>query len=122
MKHKKGSIVKEAKDSENGKLKRQIANLKKENKILRAENKTLNSYKEITDSYINRNLDGLPVEQVIEGVKRKQKIKSVKTEKEVNTKEACQLCSAGVIQEVAYPGGKIRICDNIRCKYREVVK
>ena len=121
MKHEKGAIVKEAKDSEVQKLKRQVANLKKENKMLRAENTTLNCYKELTDSYINRNLDGAPVSEVISGIKKKQKIKSVR-HNEKSSAEGCTKCLAGVIKEVPFRDGKVRVCDSISCDFRETIK
>ena len=111
-------LVKEEKSGELQKLKRRIKKLEKENARLKSDIRTLEGFREETSRYIDGKLDGVPVERVIRGIEKKQTLKQVK-EPEV-IKLACPKCISAELKEVAYPGGKLRLCPN--CKYREAIK
>jgi DNA-directed RNA polymerase subunit M/transcription elongation factor TFIIS len=120
MKQKKGSIVKESKSGEVQKLKRRIRYLEKKNERLISEIKTLEAYKELTNEYIGGELDGVPVERVIKGVQKKQKLKKVK-EKE-DKEVPCPKCHNKAVKVLPYRSGNIKVCGNAKCDYRETVK
>ena len=74
---------KEAKDGAVEKLKRRIKRLEKENDKLKSEVRTLESYRVLTDTYLEGKLDGVPVERVIQGVKKKESLRKIKVERRI---------------------------------------
>lgn len=125
MRVKKGGIVKEAKTGETDKLKSRIRRLEADNKELVVKNrkllseiKTLEAYRQVTSEHIGDKLDGIPVEKVIRGIEKKQKAE--KKTKEFKSKETCPLCHDN-IKEILFRAGKIKVCSNPKCKYRETV-
>jgi len=127
MKSKKGSIIKENKDGEVDKLRARIRRLETDNKRLTAKNKkllseikTLEVYREVTTGHIGDKLNGIPVEKVVKSVEKKQKAKKESKEKEGKSKEACPVCY-GPVKEIKFIAGKVKVCSNSKCKFRETV-
>jgi len=56
-------------------------------------------------------------QRIIKGIQKKQKLSEIK--KPDIIKEVCNKCLQGLIKEVPYRNGKVRVCDNIKCDYRE---
>jgi hypothetical protein len=108
----------EEKSGETQKLKRRIKYLEKKVDRLQKEVKTLESYQRLTNEYIGDKLDGVPVEQVIRGVQKKETLGKIK--KEPVIKEACPKCISSKLKIVPYPGGEVKLCR--KCDYRETVK
>jgi predicted nuclease with TOPRIM domain len=109
---------KEAKDGAVEKLKRRIKRLEKENDKLKSEVRTLEAYRELTDTYVGGKLDGVPVERVIQGVKKKESLRKIKVNK-VIVNDACPKCLTQLIK-VPFINGVVKICNN--CEYRETLK
>lgn len=112
--HKK--YPKEEKDGEVAKLKRRIKRLEKENERLKSENKTLQAAVEITKTYIDGKLDGIPVEKVIESQKKKQKLSKVVKE---NT-PTCPKCGTVGMKIIKTPHNETHLCH--LCNYLSVKK
>ena len=114
---------KEAKDGSTEKLKRRIKRLEKENDKLKSEVRTLEAYRELTDTYVGGKLDGVPVERVIQGVKKKSNLKRIK-EYKPEMIDTCPDCrSRSTISElirVPFRNGVVKICGN--CDYKITLK
>lgn len=108
----------EAKDGLIQKLKRRIVRLEKENERLKSELKTLESFRELTSDYIDGKLDNVPVEKVIRGVEKKQKLSSIKKPDVI--KEVCIKCLSGELKRIPYRAGVIIVCGS--CEHREIKK
>lgn len=128
MKVKKGTIVKQEKSAEVDRLKARIRKLESDNKELTTKNKkllseikTLEAYRQVTTEHIGNKLNGIPVEKVVKGVEKKQEAKRKAKEKEEKLKGSCPLCHDS-IKEILFKAGKIKVCSNSKCKYRETVK
>ena len=67
--------MKEKKSSEVGKLKQQVAHLKKENKLLRKQVKTLEGHKRSADAYIEQSTEGLSLEEILDTVEERKAAK-----------------------------------------------
>lgn len=109
---------KEAKSGELQKAKQRIRKLEKEVARLKSEKKTLESYKDLTNEYIGGKLDGVPVEKVIRGVQKQQRLSKINEEPDI--REACPKCISSELKIVTYPGGKVKLCR--KCQFREVIK
>jgi predicted RNase H-like nuclease (RuvC/YqgF family) len=109
---------KEAKDSEVQRLKRRIKRLEKERDQLKSEIKTLESFRDLTIDYVDGKLEGVPVEKVIRGIDKKQKLDKIKKPDVI--KEICTKCLKGELKRVPYRSGVIIICGN--CEHRETKK
>ena len=79
---------KEEKDSRIDRLRNRIRRLEKENERLKQEIKTLEAYRNITNKYIDEELDGVPVEKVIKSVEKHHNLKKVTDE----VKPTCPMC------------------------------
>ena len=110
--------VREAKDGEIQKLKRRIKRLEKENERLRSEIKTLEAFRDLTSDYIDGKLEGVPVEKVIRGVEKKQKLSNIKKPDVI--KEICTKCLKGELKKVPYRSGVVIVCGE--CQHREIKK
>jgi predicted nuclease with TOPRIM domain len=109
--------VKEAKDGTITKLKQRIRRLEKENERLRQEVKTLEAYKNITNKYIDDELDGIPVEKVIRSVEKHHNLNQIKDE--VNP--ACRNCLNPNPLKLGRPDGSV-VIKCLKCGHQEVVK
>lgn len=109
--------VKEAKDSEVQKLKNRIKRLEKENARLKSEIKTLEGFRDLTSDYIGGKLDNVPVEKVIRGIEKKQKLSKIQPDV---IKEVCQKCLKGELKKVPFRNGVVIICGE--CQHRETKK
>lgn len=115
--------VKEEKSGETRRLKDRIRRLEEEKselekkvKKLLSEIRSLESYKEVTKEYIDNNLDGVPVEEVIKRVNKKKRLRK----KEKKVVEVCPKCFSENYAVVPTPFGKVKACGN--CKHRETIK
>jgi predicted nuclease with TOPRIM domain len=111
---KKKLLPKEEKDGNIGKLKNRIARLQKENDRLKSEIKTLESYKNLTTRYVKNELDGVPVEKVISGIKKQKDLKEIKDSM------TCIKCGTDYAT-CPSPKGVIYMCKNTYCGHREIV-
>ena len=109
---------KEAKDGAVEKLKRRIKRLEKDNDKLKSEVRTLEAYKNLTDTYLEGKLDGVPVERVIQGVKKKDSLRKIKKDK-VIVNDACPRCLTQLIK-VPFRSGVVKLCSN--CDYKVTIK
>lgn len=106
---------KEAKDGQIDKLRRRIHRLEKENERLKSEVKTLESYRRTTNRYIDNKLDGVPVEDVISGIRNNKKVD------ELSHEQTCPKC-ANELKIIRSPGRLTKICSNPTgvCRYVKV--
>ena len=108
-------LKKEEKDSQIQRLRNRVRRLEKENERLKQEIKTLEAYRNITNKYIDNELDGMPVEKIIRSVEKHHNLSKVKDE----IKPACPKCLNKDITILGRPDGKMHLC---KCGYKKVVK
>lgn len=101
---------KEAKSGEIQKLKSRIKRLEKENHRLKSEVHTLEQYKVLTSKYMDGELDGIPVEKVLEGINKSKKFNQIKKDN-----EGCPVCG-GLLRKISYRAGSVIVCSS--CDYR----
>jgi predicted nuclease with TOPRIM domain len=106
---------KEEKDGQIQRLRNRIRRLEKENERLKQEIKTLETYRDVTNKYIDEELDGIPVERVIRGVEKHQNLKKVTDE----VKPVCPKCLNRDILILGRQDGKMHLC---KCGYKKVIK
>lgn len=106
---------KEAKTSELRRLKLRLIKLEEENDRLKKEIRTLEAYKNETNRYIDKELDGIPVEDVIRGIDKKQRLKGIKDE----LKPACKKCLNTEVTVLGRPDGKTCVMC-FKCGNREI--
>lgn len=116
MNQKKIPQKKDLKDERLNKLQRRVKRLEKENALLRSEIKTLEAYRDKTNTYIDGELDGVPVEDVIKSVDKKLTLKKVK-EKDKNK---CTACGNMSLKVMPILNGELNLCGD--CGYRKVIK
>lgn len=106
---------KEEKDSRIDRLRNRIRRLEKENERLKQEIKTLEAYRNITNKYIDEELDGIPVEKVIKSVEKHHNLKKVTDE----VKPTCPMCLNKDILILGRQDGVMHLC---KCGYKKVIK
>jgi predicted nuclease with TOPRIM domain len=116
MTQKKIPQKKDLKDERLNKLQRRVKRLEKENSLLRSEIKTLEAYRLKTNTYIDEELDGVPVEDVIKSVEKKLTLKKVK-EKD---KHKCNACGNMSLKIMPILNGELNLCGD--CGFRKVIK
>ncbi len=107
---------KEEKDGQIQRLKSRIRRLEKENDRLKQEVKTLEAYKNITNKYIDDELDGVPIEKVIRSVEKHHNLNEIVEE----VKPACPNCINPALSILGRPDGVLHMCG--KCGYKKVVK
>ena len=110
------NIRKEPKSGELSKLKQRLRKLELENDRLKKEIKTLEGFKTVTSEYINKELDGIPVEKVIRGLEKHSKLKDLKED----IKPACKKCLNTEVTLLGRPDGK-RVVMCFKCKTNEIL-
>lgn len=108
--------LKEAKDNTVSKLKQRIRRLEKENERLKQEIKTLEAYKNITNKYIDDELDGIPVEKVIKSVEKHHNLSQVKN----TVNPTCPKCLNNNPITLGRPDGVMIKC--LKCGFQKVIK
>lgn len=116
MTQKKIPQKKDLKDERLNKLQRRVKRLEKENAILRSEIKTLEAYRDKTNTYIDKELDGIPVEDVIKSVEKQLTLKQVKNKDSMK----CPACGNMTLKIMPILNGELNLCGN--CGYRKVIK
>lgn len=110
------NLKKEPKTGEAQKLRQRLRKLEEENERLRKEIKTLEGFRKVTTDYIDKELDGIPVEKVIRGLEKQSKLKGLKED----LKPACKKCFNEEVTVVGRPDGK-RVVMCFKCKTNEVL-
>ena len=106
----------EAKDGTVQKLNKRIKRLEKENSRLKSE---LNAYDQAfkkTTKFLKDHTDQINIDDLIEGAKQNKSLKEVH-----EVKPTCPQC-LGEITAMNTPAGKVIVCKNTECEYREVKK
>ena len=106
---------KEEKDGSVQRLKNRIRRLEKENERLKHEIKTLEAYRNITNKYIDEELDGIPVEKIIKSLEKHHNLEQIKDE----IKPVCPKCLNKDMMILGRPDGVLHKCS---CGYSKVVK
>jgi regulator of replication initiation timing len=107
---------KETKDGGLSKLKQRMRKLELENERLKKEIRTLEGYKKATNTFIDNELDGIPVERVIKGIERQSNLKEIVKEE----KHYCKKCFNEEVTVVGRPDGK-KVVMCFKCKTNEVI-
>ncbi len=108
--------MKESKNGEVGKLKQQIAHLKKENKLLRKQVRTLEGHKRSADDYIEHSTEALSLEEVLDTVEARKEAK--KAAKKLGT--GCPSCGSTRVKKIKTLHGVLEICSS--CCSKEIVR
>lgn len=98
------------------KLKNRIRRLEKDNIRLKKENVTLEAYRNITNKYIDDELDGVPVEKVIRSVDRHHNLNEIKDE----VKPACPQCVNTQLTILNRLDGVMHVC--LKCGWKRMIK
>jgi hypothetical protein len=106
----------EEKDGLVQKLKNRIRRLEKDNLRLKKENVTLEAYKNITNKYIDDELDGVPVEKVIRSVDRHHNLSDLKDE----IQPACPQCVNPKLTILGRLDGVMHVC--LKCGWKRMIK
>lgn len=110
------NLRKEPKAGEVTKLKQRCRKLEEENERLKKEIKTLEGFRKVTTDYIDKELDGIPVEKVIRGLEKQSKLKDLKED----LKPYCKKCFNEEVTVVGRPDGK-KVVMCFKCKTNEVL-
>ncbi len=113
LKTKKEPKKREYKDGELNKLKRRIARLTKDNDRLKSELKSYETAFKETAHYIEGKLDNVPLQNVINGAKKRRKLK------EIEETIICESCGSEDIYEIDLPFGKLKGCKT--CSTRKII-
>jgi archaellum component FlaC len=116
MSQKKIPQKKDLKDERLNKLQRRVKRLEKENAILKSEIKTLEAYREKTNKYIDGELDGIPVEDVIKSIDKELQLNKVKE----HDKGKCTACGNMSLKVMPILNGELNLCG--KCGFRKVIK
>lgn len=108
-------LKKEEKDGQIQRLRIRIRRLERENDRLKQEVKTLEAYKNITNKYIDEELNGIPVEKVIRSVEKHHNLAQVKDE----VKPVCPKCLNKDMAILGRPDGVMHLC---KCGYKRIIK
>lgn len=108
-------LKKEEKDGQIQRLRNRVRRLERENERLKQEIKTLEAYRNITNKYIDDELDGIPVEKVIKSVEKHHNLAKVKDE----IKPVCPMCLNKSMTILGRPDGVMHMC---KCGYKKVIK
>jgi len=109
MKHKKGTIVKEAKSGEIQKLKNRVKNLERKNKILIQKLNTAEIALEHSAKFLKGSTEEFTVEELIDAANNSKTAKNMKDEK-------CPKCGENELKTIATLFGKLATC---LCGYNE---
>ena len=108
--------MKESKSGETGKLKQQVAHLKKENKLLRKQVRTLEGHKRSADAYIEHSTEDLSLEEILDTVEERKAAK--KASKDAG--KGCPSCGSTRVKKIKTLHGVLEICSS--CCSKEIVR
>lgn len=123
----KATYAEKERDGEVKRLKDANRRLKSENEKLKSELKTYEAAFQKNIQFLKGKTKDLTLQELIDGAKKEQDLKSIEVQKEVTFKEMeqkwkCFKCGTGVMKIISYmrPDGRwyIRKCTNDKCTNR----